>query len=101
MDMATMGGKLCSAINASSGGERAGGRGRSSPAKGRTGLMRWRRNWASTCFTAVHYATETFGVKALAAHLAGQIPCAVGISRPSHQFVSVSQEPAKTEFQPG
>ena len=31
--------------------------------------MRWRRNWASTCFYGGHYATETFGVKALAAEL--------------------------------
>ena len=31
--------------------------------------MRWRRNWDLNVFYGGHYATETFGVKALAAEL--------------------------------
>ena len=35
-----------------------------------------------------HYATETFGVKALAAHLAAKFRVPLGFSRPPHRFVA-------------
>ncbi len=38
-------------------------------------------------FLGGHYATETFGVKALAAELSRQFDAAVGISRSSHRIV--------------
>ena len=38
-------------------------------------------------FLGGHYATETFGVKALAAELSEQVRGAVGISRSSHRVM--------------